>query len=157
MKDGTFLTEKDQEDKDMNDTERNNPERKENNEVDTNIEIPVYERFKGKQFSASGTWETTKGERRLIEGFGYLFFFGVFLGIIMIFIHPGKLAFIILALGIIGAIGTFVSLFAIVFKKHKEQPMETHYYDSDYKYNALTKEEVDNTKEITKEEFLGKK
>ena len=84
-------------------------------------------------------------------------FFGIFIGLIMLFIFPGKLASIILAIGIIGAVGTFVSLFAIVLHKHKQEPMEAHYYDTDYKYNAFTKEETDHSKEITKEEFFGKK
>ena len=121
------------------------------------VEIPLYERRKGKEFHASGSWEATKGEKRIIETFGYMFFFGVFIGLIMQFIHPGKLAIIILVTGIIGAVGTFISLFAIVFLKHKNEPMETHYYDTDYKYNAFTGEETDNTREITKEEFFGKK
>ena len=121
------------------------------------VEIPLYERRKGKEFHASGSWEATKGEKRIIETFGYMFFFGVFIGLIMQFIHPGKLAVIILVTGIIGAVGTFISLFAIVFLKHKNEPMETHYYDTDYKYNAFTGEETDNTREITKEEFFGKK
>ena len=119
------------------------------------VEIPLYQRRKGKEFHASGTWKATKGERRLIETFGYMFFFGVFIGLIMTFIHPGKLSAIILGIGIIGAVGTFISLFAIVLIKHKKEPMEAHYYDVDYKYNAFTGEETDNTREITKEEFFG--
>ena len=118
------------------------------------IEIPLYERRKGKEFHASGSWKTTEGEKRLIETFGCMFFFGVFIGLIMLFIHPGKLAFILLGLGIIGAVGSFISLFAIVLHKHKEKPMEAHYYDTDYEYNAFTGEETDNTREITKEEFF---
>ena len=118
------------------------------------IEIPLYERRKGKEFHASGSWKTTEGEKRLIETFGCMFFFGVFIGLIMLFIHPGKLAFILLGLGIIGAIGSFISLFAIVLHKHKEKPMEAHYYDTDYEYNAFTGEETNNTREITKEEFF---
>ena len=121
------------------------------------VEIPLYERRKGKEFHASGTWEATKGEKILIESFGYLFFFGVFIGILLLFILPGTLAFVILGLGIAGAVGMFISLFAIAFHKHKQDPMEAHYYDTDYKYNAFTGEETDNTREITKEEFLGKK
>ena len=35
--------------------------------------------------------------------------------------------------------------------------MEAHYYNTDYKYNAFTREETDNTREISKEEFYGKK
>ena len=121
------------------------------------IEIPLYERRKGKEFHASGSWKTTESEKRLIETFGCMFFFGVFIGLIMLFIHPGKLAFILLGIGIIGAVGSFISLFAIVLHKHKEKPMEAHYYDTDYEYNAFTGEETDNTREITKEEFFGEK
>ena len=124
---------------------------------DKHIEIPVYERRKGKEFHASGSWHTTKGEKRLIETFGYMFFFGVFFGLILLLIHPGKLANIILGIGIIGATGTFISLFAIAFHKNKQDPMEAHYYDTDYKYNVLTGEKTDNSKEITKEEFFNKK
>ena len=121
------------------------------------VEVPLYRRQKGKEFHASGTWQATDGERRLIETFGCLFFFGIFLALIMGFIHPGTLSSILLGIGITGAIGTFVSLFAIVFRKNRKEPMEAHYYDTDYKYNALTGEETDKSKEITKEEFLGKK
>ena len=124
---------------------------------DKHIEIPLYERRKGKEFHASGSWKATEGEKRIIESFGYMAFFGIFIGLIMLFIFPGKLASIILAIGIIGAVGTLVSLFAIVLHKHKQEPMEAHYYDTDYKYNAFTKEETDHSKEITKEEFFGKK
>ncbi len=120
------------------------------------IERPLYGRRKGKEFHASGSWQTSKAEKRLIETFGCMFFFGVFTGLLLLFIHPGRLAFILLGIGIIGAVGTFISLFAIVLLKHKQEPMEAHYYDTDYKYNAFTGEETDNTREITKEEFFGK-
>ena len=121
------------------------------------LEMPLYERRKGKEFRASGSWQATKGERTLVETFGYMFFFGIFIGLIMQFIYPGKLAFLFMVIGITGAVGTFISLFAIVFRKHKQEPMEAHYYDTDYKYNAFTGEETDHTREITKEEFFGKK
>lgn len=121
------------------------------------IEMPIYERRKGKEFHASGSWQATKGEKRLIETFGYMFFFGVFIGLILSFIHPGKLANILLGIGISGAVGTFISLFAIVFRKNRQEPMDAHYYDVDYKYNAFTGEETDASREITKEEFLRDK
>ena len=120
------------------------------------IEVSLYERRKGREFHASGTWKTTPGEKRLIETFGYLFFFGVVIGLLMLFIRPGTLAYIILGLGIVGAVGMFISMFAIVLHKHNQDPMEAHYYDRDYKYNAFTGEETDHSREITKEEFLGK-
>ena len=34
--------------------------------------------------------------------------------------------------------------------------METHYYNTDYQYNAFKGQVTDNTREITKEEFYGK-
>ncbi len=126
-------------------------------EENARIGIPLYERRKGKEFHASGSWKATEGEKRLIETFGCMFFFGVFIGLIMLFIQPGMFASILLGIGIIGAVGTFISLFAIVFHKQKQEPMEAHYYDVDYKYNAFTKEESDKSREITKEEFFGKK
>ena len=119
--------------------------------------VPLYERRKGKEFHASGSWKATKGEKILVEIFGGMFFFGIFIGLFMLLIHPGTLAFIVLGVGVIGAIGVFVSLFAIVLQKHKEQPMETPYYNTDYKYNAFKGQVTDNTREITKEEFYGKK
>ena len=98
-----------------------------------------------------------KARNALSRPWAVCFFFGLFIGLIMLFIHPGNLAFIFLGIGILGAAGTFISLFAIVFRKHNETPMEGHYYDTDYKYNAFSGEEADNTREITKEEFFGKK
>ncbi len=130
---------------------------RESMEESARIGIPLYERRKGKEFHASGSWKATEGEKRLIETFGCMFFFGIFIGLIMLFIHPGMFASILLGIGIIGAVGTFISLFAIVFHKQKQEPMEAHYYDVDYKYNAFTKEESDKSREITKEEFFGKK
>ena len=43
------------------------------------VEVPLYERRRGKEFHASGSWQATKGEQRLIETFGCMFFFGVFI------------------------------------------------------------------------------
>jgi hypothetical protein len=132
-------------------------EKAESIEKGSRISVPLYERRKGKVFHASGSWRATNGEKLLIEAFGCMFFFGVFIGIMMLFIHPGKLALIILGIGIAGAVGSFVSLFAIVLLKHRRDPMETHYYDADYRRNAITGEETDNTRDITKEEFFGEK
>ena len=126
-------------------------------EENARMEMPLYERRKGKEFHASGSWQATKGERYLVETFGYMFFFGVFIGLIMHFIHPGKLTCIIIGIGLIGAVGTFISLLAIVFRKHRQEPMEARYYDTDYTFNAFTGEEADHSKEISKEEFFGKK
>ena len=123
----------------------------------TGMNIPLYERRKGKTMHASGQWETTKGERRIIEGFGYLGFFGIFAGLILTFLWPGPVAHVVLGLGILGMVGVFISLFTIVLLKNKKEPMEKHYYDVDYTYNRFKGEVRDNTREITKEEFLGKK
>lgn len=37
------------------------------------VQIPLYERRKGKEFHASGSWEATKVEKRIIETFGFIF------------------------------------------------------------------------------------
>ena len=132
-------------------------EKAESTENSARIRIPLYEHRKGKEFRASGSWQATKWERRIIETFGGMFFFGILIGLILSFIHPGKLSFILLGIGIAGAVGSFISLFAIVLRKHKQEPMEAHYYEVDYRSNAFTGEETDHTREITKEEFLGKK
>lgn len=129
---------------------------RENAAESPHIEIPLFERRKGKEFHASGRWHVMKNEKRLIEIFGGMFFFGVFLGIMMILIYPGTLAYAVLGIGILGAAGSFISLFAIVLHKHNQAPMEAHYYDIDYKYNAINGQETDHTREISKEEFLGK-
>jgi len=121
------------------------------------FQVPLYQRRVGKEFHASGTWKASKGERRLIEIFGWLFFLGIFIGVFMVIIAPGTIASIILGIGIIGAVGIFVSLFVIAFRKHKEKPMEAHYYSTDYKYNAFTGQQADNPREITKDEFYGNK
>ena len=121
------------------------------------ISIPLYEKRKGKEYRASGQWQVSKKERFLIEGFGYVFFFGVFIGLFMLMFHAGKIAGFFLIAGIIGAIGMSISLFAVVFKKNKEEPMESHYYDVDRTYNAFKGETTDRTKEISKEEFHNKK
>ena len=40
--------------------------------------------------------------------------------------------------------------------KARKEPLDKHYYDVDHKYNGITGEGSDDTREISKEEFYGK-
>ncbi len=114
----------------------------------------LYERQKGKQMHASGSWSVTPGEQKLIHAVGAFFAISVIAVIAGSFV--GKRWFLTAAIicCAISFISMFAVLFGLVFKKSRQQPMETHYYDVDYKYNAITNETTDHTREITGEEFF---
>ena len=110
----------------------------------------LYEHKKGKQMKASGSWSVTSAERRLINTVAVFFVISVIAVLASPFIHRSWF--------LITSIICFVVLFGLVFKKSREKPMETHYYDVDYRYNGITDEKVDRKTEISKDEFLhGKK
>ena len=116
----------------------------------------LYERRKGKEFKASGSWKLDKREDITIKVIGMIF--GAHIILALLFMFLGKKA------GIYFFVLTFVWMFVmmgymfyLVLRKHKEEPMETHYYDVDYKYDGIKNEITDNTKEISAEEFHGKK
>ena len=114
----------------------------------------LYTRQKGKQMHASGTWKTTPGERKLVNAVAV--FFAV--SVIAVLVSPlvQKRWFLIAAVVccVVAFISMFAVLFGLVFRKSRQQPMKTHYYDVDYRYNALKGETDDQTREITKEEFM---
>ena len=114
----------------------------------------LYERRKGKQMHASGTWTVTSAERRLINAVGVFFAVSVIAVIISALVQ--KLWFVIASVVCcaVSFVLMFVVLFGLVFKKSREEPMETHYYDVDYTYNGITGRTEDKTLEISKEEFF---
>ena len=114
----------------------------------------LYERQKGKQMHASGSWSVSASERRLINAVAVFFVASVIAVLVSAFLQ--KRWFLIVSVCCCAAsfIAIFAVLFGPVFKKSRQQPMETHYYDVDYRYNALNEETKDNTREISKEEFL---
>ena len=116
----------------------------------------LYERRKGKEFHGSGSWKLSRKEDALIKAMGMIFAIHVILALLFMFLGKRN--------GVFFFVMTFVwmlimmaYMFYLVFKKHKEEPMETHYYDVDYEYNGIKGEMTDNTKEISAEEFHGKK
>lgn len=65
-----------------------------------------------------------------------------------------RFAYIFSALSFAG-LGIF-SITVVIIQSRKE-PMEAHYYGVDYKYDGIKDEVTDNDREISKEEFFGKK
>ena len=63
------------------------------------------------------------------------------------------LVFILAILIGIGGMGGY--LFYIAYRHHKEDPIEMHYYNVDYRQNHITGKGYDNTMEISKEDFHG--
>ena len=118
----------------------------------------LYERRKGKQMHASGTWSVTPGEQKLVNAVAVFFAVSVIAVLISAFVRQRWFLIASVICCAISFILIFVVLFGLVFKKSKEKPMETHYYDVDYRYNGISGQTEDNTVEISKYEFLhGKK
>ena len=114
----------------------------------------LYEHKKGKQMKASGSWSVTSAERRRINA--VTIFFAVSVVAVLAGMFVRKLWVLIPAIVCcaISFILMFVVMFGMVFKKSREQPMETHYYNVDYTYNGVTGETDDKTRETSKDEFL---
>ena len=105
---------------------------------------------------ASGSWEATPGEKKTIELLGGIFAFCAVAALVTslpfgIHLERFSLIFFILTFVFGFAMGGY--MFYVVWKKNKEQPMEKHYYNVNYKYNGITGEVDDKTEEISKEEF----
>lgn len=114
----------------------------------------LYERQIGKQMHTSGSWKATRGEQRLVNTVAVFFAISV----IAVLASPlvQKKWFLILSVVCcaVAFISMFAVLFGIVIRKNRQEPMETHYYDVDYRYDGIKGETEDKTREITKEEFL---
>jgi len=116
----------------------------------------LYERRKGKEFAASGSWELNRKEDVTIKVLGVIFAMHVILALITTLLKTDSSVFFF----VMAFVWMFIMMgymFYLVFKKQKEEPIEAHYYDVDYKYNGIKGEIVDNTKEISAEEFHHKK
>ena len=123
------------------------------------VSIPVYEGFKGKRMHGSKTWKASDKENRTIKILAIVFAVMVILALVS-FVLPIPtgfkiLLFVLAILSGIGGVGGY--LFYMVYCHHKEDPIEMQYYDVDYRQNHITGNGYDNTREISKEEFLGKK
>ena len=126
--------------------------------IPSRVEIPVYEKFKGKQMHGSGTWQATQKEQKTVKVLGLAFTVPTLLAMIspLLPVSSGiRVMLFVLAIVVgIGGMGGY--LFYIAYRHHKEEPVDIHYYDVDYENNHLTGKHRDNTKEISKDEFYNK-
>ena len=116
----------------------------------------LFERKVGKEFHAEGSWKATPGEDLTIKILGGLFAFCCIAALACPLLFPARIAVIFFILTFVFGFAMGGYMFFVVYKKSKQQPMEKHYYDVDYKYNGITGKVDDKTKEISQEEFLGK-
>lgn len=116
----------------------------------------LYERRKGKEFKASGSWKVSRKEDIAIKILGTVFAVHVILALVLSFLKT-KAGVFFFAMTFVWMFTMMGYMFFLVYRKHKEEPMETHYYDVDYTYNGFTGETADRTKEISADEFRGKK
>lgn len=126
--------------------------------VPTKIEIPVYEKFKGKQMHGSKTWQATEKEQKNVKILGAAFTALVILALVspLLPVSSGTRVMLFVLAIAVGIIGMGGYLFYIAFRHHKEEPIDIHYYEVDYEKNHLTGKNRDDTKEISKEEFYNK-
>ena len=117
----------------------------------------LYIRQKGKRMQASGSWEATRGEQKLINVAAVFFAISVISVLISSFVRIRWFLITSVVCCAAAFIMMFVVLFGLVFKKSRQQPMEKHYYDVDYRYNAIKGETDDKTREIPRDEFPGRK
>ena len=103
---------------------------------------------------ASGSWRVTSAERRLIYAVAVFFAASVIAVLVSGFVHRRWVLIASIICCAISFVLMFVVLFGLVFKKSRKEPMETHYYDVDYRYNGISGKTEDKTVEISKDEFL---
>ena len=114
----------------------------------------LYERQIGKQMHASGSWKTTPGEQRLVKAVSAFFAVSVIALLASPFVQRKWFLILSVVCCAVAFISVFVVLFCVVIRKNRQEPMEMHYYDVDYRYDGIRGETDDKTREITKEEFL---
>lgn len=113
----------------------------------------LFEYRKGKEMHASGSWEATEGEKRVIHITGGLFAASGILALVLSVTRLWFLSGLFFFLTFVFAFAMGGSMFYIVWKKNKEKPMEKTYTEVDYTYNGITGEVRDNSREITEEKF----
>ena len=112
----------------------------------------LYSKKKGVQYTASGHWETTDSEARIIKvlsiftvaaGFGFF---------ITLSLKLSKVWPILLILTILGFAAAIIFMIVTIKKKAKEQPMEEHLVKVDTETNNITGQKRDDSVEIPLEE-----
>ena len=115
----------------------------------------LFERKVGKEFHAEGTYKATPQEDLTIKILGCLFAAFCVLAIVSPMFLPARMSVLFFILTFVFAFAMGGYMFFLVWKKCRKDPMEKHYYNVDYKYNGITGEVEDKTREITREEFHG--
>lgn len=117
----------------------------------------LYERRKGKTAHTTVKLELNTWQKLVTWAVGLVMAAG---GAILVWGLLGKRASLIIAgAAVTFAGGVLIGLWLArlaVFKK-EGKTSETHYRTVDYTYNGITGEETDNGREITREEFYGKR
>ena len=114
----------------------------------------LFERRKGKEMHASGSWRVTATEQKLINAVAVFFTISVIAVLVSAFVQKKWFLIASIICCAVAFVSMFVVLFGLVIRKSRQQPMETHYYDVDYRYNGFNGETDDKTREISKEEFV---
>ena len=106
----------------------------------------------------SKTWQATEKEQRTVKFLGAAFVVLTLLALVSPLLPVSaevRAVLFILSITVgIGGMGGY--LFYMVYRHHKEDPIEMHYYDVDYEKNLLTGKNRDDSKEIRKDEFYNK-
>ena len=117
----------------------------------------VYAKYQGKVAEGHGSWEVTTKEKIAMIIVMVLSVIVIATAFVIFFLPVPLLAkivsFIIAGILFFVLIGGF--LLIVVLRHNKKEPGEMHYYDVDYEINNINGKGYDNTKEITKEEFLS--
>ena len=129
------------------------------NVSETRINGNLYEKYKGKQAYASKNYTPTSGEVAAMFVVMIVAALVIALAFAVLFMPVSlSIKIIVLIVATLLFIGIIVGfLLVVILRHHKQDPAQMHYYDVDYEYNAITGTEKNNTKEISKEEFWGKK
>ena len=107
----------------------------------------LYTWQKGKKMHASGSWKVTRGEQILINTVAVFFVISVISVLISSAVQIRWFLITSVICCAVAFIMMFGVLFGLVFRKSRQQPMEKHYYDVDYRYNAIKGETDDKTRE----------
>ena len=125
----------------------------------TKVNIPLYEKFRGKTIRGQKTWELSENESKPIKALAIAWIAGWVIGFALFaYFKASVLGWVLLFACIFGPGAVlWVCIMRTALGKHKKDPVQMRYYDVDYEHNYLTGKGHDYTEEITKEEFFNGK
>ena len=119
--------------------------------------IPIAGSYKGKVSYTYTSGKLAMGKKIILAVVGSLFAIDVLAMLVLFVIKlPGMLKiYLLIAAFLLGGIMAGL-IFLFSFRHNKGSTSETHYYDVDMKYNNISREYHDNTREISREDFYRK-